>query len=128
MVSLPEELLYTAEHFWVKQEEDVVLCGITDHAQSELGDVVFVEMPRVGTRVKKGERIGDVESVKTVSNLYAPLSGEVVAVNEQLKDRPELINKDPYGEGWIVKLKPLDLSEFSLLLSSEEYRKQLASV
>lgn len=128
MVYLPEELLYTVEHFWVKQEKDAVLCGITDHAQSELGDVVFVEMPRVGMRVKKGERIGDVESVKTVSNLYAPLSGEVVAVNEQLKDHPELINKDPYGEGWIIKLKPSDLGEFSSLLRPEEYRRKLESV
>lgn len=128
MVYLPEELLYTAEHFWVKQEKDVVVCGITDHAQSELGDVVFVEMPRVGVKVKKGERIGDVESVKTVSNLYAPLSGEVLAVNERLKDHPELINKDPYGEGWIIKLKPSDLGEFSSLLRPEEYRRKIESV
>ncbi|MGC8778760.1 MAG: glycine cleavage system protein GcvH [Candidatus Caldatribacteriaceae bacterium] len=128
MVHLPEELLYTAEHFWVKQEGGLVLCGITDHAQSELGDVVFVEMPRVGVSVKRGERIGDVESVKTVSNLYAPLSGEVVEVNESLKERPELINQDPYGKGWILKLKPADLSEFSLLLKSEEYRKKLENV
>ena len=128
MVHLPEELLYTAEHFWVKQEGGLVLCGITDHAQNELGDVVFVEMPQVGATVKRGERIGDVESVKTVSNLYAPLSGEVVEVNEHLKEHPELINQDPYGKGWILKLKPADLSEFSLLLSPEAYREKLKNV
>ena len=128
MVHFPEELLYTAEHFWVKQEGELVLCGITDHAQSELGDVVFVEMPRVGATVKRGERIGDVESVKTVSNLYAPLSGEIVEVNENLKEHPELINQDPYGKGWILKLKPADLSEFSLLLRPEVYQEKLKNV
>ncbi len=126
-VKLPEGLWYTAEHFWVKEADGEVICGITDHAQSELGDVVFVEMPKVGMKVKRGERVGDVESVKTVSNLYAPLSGEITEINSALLEKPELINQDPYGKGWIFKLKPENLEEKALLLTAESYRREIGS-
>ncbi|MGQ9623336.1 MAG: glycine cleavage system protein GcvH [Candidatus Caldatribacteriaceae bacterium] len=122
-MNIPENLLYTPEHFWVLREDDLALCGITDFAQSELGDVVFVELPAVGARVTKGERIGDVESIKTVSNLYAPLSGEVVAANETLRDKPELLNQDPYGEGWICRIRFTDEGEWKGLLDASSYRK-----
>ncbi|MGQ9473978.1 MAG: glycine cleavage system protein GcvH [Candidatus Caldatribacteriaceae bacterium] len=128
MSHFPEDLFYTPEHFWVKEMGEVVLCGITDHAQNELGDVVFVEMPQVGTTVKKGERVGDVESAKTISNLYAPLSGKILEINEVLKEKPELVNQDPYGKGWIFKLKPLTREEFSSLLKAEDYRKIVENV
>jgi glycine cleavage system H protein len=123
-MNIPENLLYTPEHFWVLKEDDSALCGITDFAQSELGDVVFVELPAVGTRVKKGERIGDVESIKTVSNLYAPLSGEIVAVNEALKEKPELLNQDPYGQGWICRIRYTDETEWKTLLDASTYRER----
>ncbi len=126
-VNLPEDLWYTTEHFWVKEAGAVVICGITDHAQSELGDVVFVEMPEVGMKVKRGERVGDVESVKTVSNLYAPLSGEITEINTLLIKKPELINRDPYGEGWIFKLQPTNPEEWSSLLRAEAYRKHIGN-
>jgi len=123
-MNIPENLLYTPEHFWVLKEDDSALCGITDFAQSELGDVVFVELPAVGTRVKKGERIGDVESIKTVSNLYAPLSGEIVAVNEALRKNPELLNQDPYGQGWICRIRYTDETEWKTLLDASTYRER----
>lgn len=119
-MNIPDGLLYTREHFWVKKE-DVVICGITDYAQSELGDVVFVELPEVGKKVKKGDKIGEVESIKTVSYLYAPLSGEVVEVNKELDKKPELINQNPYGEGWICKIQPEKEEEFKNLMSKEDY-------
>lgn len=124
-MNIPENLLYTPEHFWVLKEDDSALCGITDFAQSELGDVVFVELPAVGTRVKKGERIGDVESIKTVSNLYAPLSGEIVAVNEALRKNPELLNQDPYGQGWICRIRYTDEAEWKTLLDASAYRESI---
>lgn len=120
---IPEDLYYTPEHFWVRREDGTALCGITDYAQGELGDVVFVELPKVGSKVKKGERIGDVESIKTVSNLYAPLSGEIIAVNETLKEKPELLNQDPYGRGWICRIRYEDESEWSSLLDASAYRE-----
>lgn len=122
---IPEDLLYTPEHFWVRKEDGTALCGITDYAQEELGDVVFVELPEVGTKVKKGERIGDVESIKTVSNLHAPLSGEIVEVNEALKEKPELVNQDPYGKGWICRIRYEDEGEWSLLLDAPAYRERV---
>ncbi len=122
-MNIPEHLFYTSEHFWVLREGEVALCGITDFAQSELGDVVFVELPAVGASVKKGERIGDVESVKTVSNLYAPLSGEIVAVNEVLKSEPELLNQDPYGKGWICRIRFTDEGEWRELLDASSYSR-----
>ena len=119
-MSIPDDLQYTKSHEWVRIEDGTATIGITDHAQEELGDVVFVELPDVGDTIGAGESFGTVESVKAVSDLYAPVGGEVVEVNSSLEDAPEKINDDPYGEGWIVKLST---SEEADLLSPEEYEK-----
>ncbi len=119
-MSIPDDLQYTKSHEWVRTEDDTATIGITEHAQVELGDVVFVELPEEGATVAAGESFGTVESVKAVSDLYAPVGGEVVEVNSSLEDAPEKINDDPYGEGWIVKLRT---SEEADLLSPEEYEK-----
>ena len=119
-MSIPDNLQYTKSHEWVRMEEDTATIGITDHAQDELGDVVFVELPEVGATIEAGDSFGTVESVKAVSDLYTPVGGEVVEVNSSLEDAPEKINDDPYGEGWIVKLRT---SEEAELLSPEEYEK-----
>ena len=119
-MNIPEDLQYTNSHEWVRIEGDTATIGITDHAQDELGDVVFVELPDEGATFDAGESFGTVESVKAVSDLYAPVGGEVVEVNSALEDAPENINEDPYGEGWIVKLRTTDGAD---LLSPEEYEK-----
>jgi glycine cleavage system H protein len=119
-LSIPDDLQYTKSHEWVRAEGGTVTIGITDHAQEELGDVVFVELPEVGDDIGAGDSFGTVESVKAVSDLYTPVGGEVVEVNSSLEDAPEKINDDPYGEGWIVKLST---SEEADLLSPEEYEK-----
>jgi glycine cleavage system H protein len=119
-VAVPEDLQYTKSHEWVRKEDDTATIGITDHAQEELGDVVFVELPEVGATLDAGDTFGTVESVKAVSDLYTPVGGEVVEVNSSLEDAPEKINDDPYGEGWIVKLRT---SEEADLLSPDEYEK-----
>ncbi|MBA2441583.1 MAG: glycine cleavage system protein GcvH [Rubrobacter sp.] len=121
-MSVPEELQYTKTHEWVRREGDVATIGITEHAQDELGDVVFVELPEVGSGLGAGDSFGVVESVKAVSDLYTPVGGEVTEVNEALNDGPELINSDPYGEGWIVRLRVSDEGE---LLSAADYEKVL---
>jgi glycine cleavage system H protein len=118
-LNVPEELQYTRSHEWVRTEDDTATIGITDHAQDELGDVVFVELPEQGATFDAGDSFGTVESVKAVSDLYTPIGGEVVEINETLNDSPEKINEDPYGEGWIVKLRVSD--EGSELLSSSDY-------
>jgi glycine cleavage system H protein len=125
MSNIPAELKYTVEHEWVKIEGNTALVGITDHAQSELGDIVFVEMPAVGKQVTQNGDFGVVESVKTVSNLYSPLSGVVSAINPLLEKSPELVNKDPYGEGWIIKLKDFNPAEFSALLDAAQYKEKI---
>ena len=119
-MSVPEDLQYTKTHEWVRTEGDTATIGITDHAQDELGDVVFVELPDEGDTFDAGDSFGTVESVKAVSDLYTPVGGEVVEVNSSLEDAPEKINDDPYGEGWIVKLR---ISDEADLLSPEEYEK-----
>jgi glycine cleavage system H protein len=119
-LNIPEDLQYTKSHEWVRIEGDTATIGITDHAQDELGDIVFVELPEEGDAFDAGESFGTVESVKAVSDLYAPVGGEVVEVNSALEDAPENINEDPYGEGWIVKLRTTDEAD---LLSPEEYEK-----
>jgi glycine cleavage system H protein len=119
-LSIPDDLQYTRSHEWVRKEGDTATIGITDHAQDELGDVVFVELPEVGAAFDAGGSFGTVESVKAVSDIYTPVGGEVVEVNSSLEDAPEKINDDPYGEGWIVKLRT---SEEPDLLSPEEYEK-----
>ncbi|HEX2181906.1 MAG TPA: glycine cleavage system protein GcvH [Rubrobacteraceae bacterium] len=120
-MSVPEELQYTRSHEWVRTEGDTATIGITDHAQDELGDVVFVELPEVGATFDAGDSFGTVESVKAVSDLYTPVGGEVTEVNEALNDQPEKINEDPYGEGWMVKLRVSD--EGSDLLSASDYEQ-----
>jgi glycine cleavage system H protein len=121
-LAVPEELQYTKTHEWVRREDDVATVGITDHAQDELGDVVFIELPEKGVSFGVGDAFGTVESVKAVSDLYAPVGGEVVEVNEALNDAPEKINEEPYGDGWIIRLR---VSEEADLLSAEEYEKVL---
>ncbi len=119
-LNLPEDLRYTKDHEWAKAAGDTVKIGISDYAQDQLGDIVFVEMPSAGDTFNEGEEFGTLESVKAVSELYAPLSGEVVAVNEELEDAPELLNQDPYG-GWIIEIKPGDMAEFEQLLDRSSY-------
>ena len=127
MLSVPEELQYTKSHEWVRTEGDTATIGITDHAQDELGDIVYVELPDVGATFEAGDSFGTVESVKAVSDLYTPVGGEVVEVNESLDESPEKINEDPYGEGWMVKLHVsetgaglLSASDYEQLLEEEE--------
>ena len=124
--SYPDELIYHAEHDWARVEGDQATFGITWYAQDTLGEVVFFEPPEVGTALTKDQPYAEVESVKAVSDVIAPLSGEVTAVNEALGDAPERINEDPYGEGWLVKVKLSDPSEAAELLEADEYRKLLA--
>jgi glycine cleavage system H protein len=125
MSQTPSELKYASSHEWARLEEDgTVTVGITDHAQEALGDVVFVELPDVGTSLAAAEEAGVVESVKAASDVYAPVSGEVIAVNEQLEDEPETVNSDPYNEGWFYKLQPADPSELDAMLSAEDYQQQ----
>ncbi|HBD13029.1 MAG TPA: glycine cleavage system protein GcvH [Porticoccaceae bacterium] len=122
MVDTPKELKYAETHEWARDEGDgVVAIGITDYAQTELGDVVYVELPEVGDQLAAGEEAGAVESVKAASDIYAPVSGEVMAINEVLEDEPETINDSPYGDGWFYKLKMSDPSELDGLLSAQEY-------
>jgi len=122
-MNLPDDVLYTKEHEWVRQEGDLVVIGISDHAQGELGDIVFVELPDVGAQVKRSESFGVVESVKTASDLYAPVSGEVVAINDGLEAAPEKVNQEPYTGGWMIKVRPSSWSaEKDQLLSPADYR------
>lgn len=114
---------FSKEHEWAKLEGDIVTVGITDYAAHQLGDVVFVEMPSVGSKIKQGATIGTIESVKTVSDLYSPVTGEVTAVNSELEGNPALINEDPMGAGWILKVKIADQKELDSLLSEEDYKK-----
>ena len=124
-MSVPEELQYTKSHEWVRTEDDTATIGITDHAQDELGDVVFVELPQQGATLDAGDSFGTVESVKAVSDLYTPIGGEVVEVNEALSDSPEKINEDPYGDGWLVKVRLADTSELDALLDVNAYKDLL---
>ena len=121
---LPEGLLYTNDHEWVSEEGDIIKVGISDYAQDQLGDIVFVELPEVGDMFEQGDEFGTLESVKAVSEIYFPVSGEVVSVNHALADAPELINEDPY-ENWIVTIKPADNTEFEDLLSRDDYLDHL---
>jgi glycine cleavage system H protein len=120
-MNTPKELRYSEEHEWVKVEGEQVRIGITDFAQSELGDIVFVELPEVGDTVSANEPFGSVESVKTVSELYAPISGKVVAINEDLNDNPEFVNESPYEKAWMILVEPSDTSEMDSLMTAEQY-------
>ena len=118
---IPEDLKYSKEHEWVRLEEDIATVGITDYAQGELGDIVFVELPRVGTKIECMKPFGTIEAVKAISDLYSPLTGEVVEVNGNLEGDSSIINSDPYGEGWIIKIRCSDAEELKSLLSAADY-------
>jgi glycine cleavage system H protein len=122
IMNFPDNLKYTAEHEWIRIEGHYGWIGITDYAQSELGDVVFVEIPAVGTKVEKGKSFGTIEAVKAVSDLFAPVAGEIAEVNAEMKDHPEIVNKDPYGNGWMVKIAITDLAQVSALLNVQTYK------
>jgi glycine cleavage system H protein len=124
-MNIPAGLKYTQDHEWVRVEGETAIVGITDFAQGELGDVVFVEIETEGETLEKGETFGTVEAVKTVSDLFMPVGGEIVEVNPALADEPELVNKDPYNKGWMIKVKITDASEMGELLSAEDYQKML---
>lgn len=124
-LSFPNDLRYSESHEWAKPDGDTVKVGITDYAQDQLGDIVFVEMPEVGESFAKGAEFGTVESVKAVSELYIPIAGEVVAVNPALEDAPELINNSPYTDGWMIQVKPDDPTEIESLMTKEAYLKSL---
>ncbi|MDO3380161.1 glycine cleavage system protein GcvH [Geoalkalibacter halelectricus] len=122
-MEFPEDLKYTEEHEWVLVEDELVTVGITDFAQDSLGDVVFVELPEVGVKVEAGKAFGVVESVKAVSDIYSPVTGEVVEVNEELPETPEILNTSPYEDGWMVKIRLSDPGELDELLDAESYRE-----
>ena len=121
-MKVPEDLLYTDSHEWVKDEGGHVAMGITDYAQGQLKDIVFVEMPEIGTRFKMGESLGVVESVKTVADLYSPVTGKIMETNAGLKDHPQFVNEDPYGKGWMLKMEVEDKEELRGLLSAQAYQ------
>jgi glycine cleavage system H protein len=126
-MNVPEELWYSSDHEWVSRDGDVVRVGVTDYAQDALGDVVFVQVPTVGADVSAGDAFGEVESTKSVSDVYAPVSGTVVEVNEALADAPQTLNEDPYGEGWICSIRLSDPSQLDDLMDAEAYRKLIES-
>ncbi len=122
---VPANLRYTKEHEWARRDGDVIVVGITAHAVEQLGDITLVTLPSIGTKVGAGDRFGDVDSVKAVSELYAPIAGEIVAKNEDLDATPERVNEDPYGAGWMIKIKPADAAAFDGLLDADAYGKLL---
>ena len=126
MSEIPEELKYTKSHEWLRIENDLVTVGITQHAQEQLGDIVFVELPEEGDNLSTGDECGVIESVKTASDVYAPVNGEVVAINAELEDSPGTVNQSPYGDGWLFQLKNGDAKDISELLSAEEYAEMIA--
>ncbi|MFP4619872.1 MAG: glycine cleavage system protein GcvH [Bacteroidales bacterium] len=126
-MNIPENLKYTKDHEWIKVNGDEAYVGITDYAQNELGDIVFVEIETEGEKLDKEEVFGTIEAVKTVSDIFMPISGEVVEVNSKLEDSPEVINKDPYGEGWLIKIKLSDQSELDDLLDASAYKELIQS-
>ncbi|MCG8315442.1 MAG: glycine cleavage system protein GcvH [Pseudomonadales bacterium] len=128
MSNIPAELRYLSSHEWLRVEDDgTAVVGITDHAQDAMGDLVFVETPELGSTVSASEEAGVVESVKAASDIYAPVSGEIVAINESLEDAPESVNQDPYGDGWMFRIKMSDASEVEKMLSADDYAEMIAS-
>jgi len=121
----PEECLYTKEHEWIYVEDEVATIGISDYAAGELGDIVYLELPEAGSKVSQMDPIGTIEAVKTVADIFSPVSGEVVEVNEDVASNPEIVNKDPYDEGWFIKIKMNDTGELDVLFSYEEYKEYL---
>ena len=122
-MNTPEHLFYTKEHEWANFKDNEVIIGITDYAQSQLGDIIFIEFPEIGDQVNAGDSFGEVEAVKTVSELYAPVTGTVLEVNENLEDSADLVNSDPYGDGWLIKIKPTNLNEKDDLMKSAAYKE-----
>lgn len=125
-MNVPKDLKYTKDHEWVKIEDDIAIVGVTDFAQGELGDIVYVEVETVDEELDREEVFGTVEAVKTVSDLFMPISGEVIEFNESLEETPEKVNEDPYGEGWMIKIKITDSSELEDLLSPEDYESSIS--
>lgn len=124
-MNIPVDLKYTKDHEWIRKEGNIGYVGITDFAQSELGDIVYVEIETVGETLKKGEAFGTIEAVKTVSDSYMPMSGKIIEKNEKLDSNPDLINKDPYGDGWMIKIEIINEAEYDELLTPEQYKAQL---
>lgn len=122
-MNFPENIKYTSEHEWIRVEGDVAYIGITDYAQDQLGDIVFIDIQTVGETLNAGEVFGTIEVVKTISDIFMPVGGEVLEQNEALEDQPELVNKDPYGEGWLIKIKPDSSADYDALLDAEGYKK-----
>tara|TARA_B100000131_G_scaffold290730_1_gene303738 strand:- start:171 stop:548 length:378 start_codon:yes stop_codon:yes gene_type:complete len=120
---LPNHLLYTKEHEWIEFKDDLAIVGITDYAQSQLGDVIFVEFPEIGANLDIGSSFGEIEAVKTVSDLFAPISGNVISINDEIEDTPDLVNTDPYGEGWLIKMSPTKNEQKEELMDADEYKK-----
>ena len=127
MTTYPEEFRYTKEHEWVNVEGDTGTVGLTDHAQKELGDIVYVDLPKIGATVEKGKTVGSVESVKAVSDIYSPVSGEVIEINESLTTKPEKLNEDPHAGAWLVKVRMSNPDEVKQLLSSSDYQTYIAA-
>ena len=126
-MNIPEELKYTEEHEWVRIENDIAVVGITDFAQGELGDIVYLEIDTLDSQIDSNEVFGTVEAVKTVSDLFMPITGKVIEVNQNLEDKPELVNEDPYGEGWIIKIHITEESQIDSLLSPSDYKNLIDS-
>ncbi|HLO89842.1 MAG TPA: glycine cleavage system protein GcvH [Lentimicrobium sp.] len=124
-MNIPADLKYTQDHEWIRVEGDLAYVGVTDYAQGELGDIVFIEVETVGETIEEGDTFGSIEAVKTVSDLFMPVTAEILEFNEKLNGTPELINKDPYGEGWIVKVKLQDVAQLKDLLDPEAYKEHL---
>ena len=124
-MNLPNDLRYTKEHEWVRIDDNILTVGITDHAQSELGDIIFIEFPELNQMISKDEPFGTIEAVKTVADLFGPVSGKVIEINEALEDSPDLVNSDSYGQGWIVKITYTNGSELDDLLDSEKYKEMI---
>ena len=122
---IPQDLRYTKDHEWARAEGDLVTCGVTDYAQDQLGDIVFVELPEVGDELAKGGQFGTVESVKAVAELYSPIGGEVAEVNGALEESPQLVNQDPYGQGWMIKVRPKEPNELDKLMDAQQYKDML---
>ncbi|MBW2023442.1 MAG: glycine cleavage system protein GcvH [Deltaproteobacteria bacterium] len=122
---ISEDVRYTKDHEWAKREGELVKCGISDYAQDQLGDIVYVELPQVGDEFEQGSEFGTVESVKAVAELYMPVSGEIVEINTALEDSPQLVNQDPYGEGWMIKVRLKDSAELDGLMNAEQYKEML---
>jgi glycine cleavage system H protein len=124
-LNLPDDVRYTKDHEWAQEEGDVIVIGISDYAQDQLGDIVFAELPAVGDSIGQGEEFGTLESVKAVSEIYMPVGGEIVGINEALADSPELVNTDPYGEGWLIKVKPDNPADMKNLMDQAAYLEML---